>query len=232
MRRYLLPGALALALLGFWQPWLAPSTGSGQGPAGALQLNAYELSEWVEFLPGVFIGALPFDRLTFLIPCACLTVLFGLAAARVRRAAPRGWLSALWPESVLGWGLLLLAGLSVAAVFPYYPYILRAYADPEFQMQFFVACAAVLAVPLALLLPDEVAALAQIALAVIGLGVSAWVMWALTPVASELLRADWPVGWGWFATLLGFAVAAVEGWQRLFAPRLDVPLSQRERGEG
>jgi hypothetical protein len=225
MRRYLLPGALALALFGFWQPWLAL-------PAGALQLNAYELSEWVEFLPGVFIGALPFDRLTFLIPCACLTVLFGLAAARLRRAAPRGWFSALWPDTALGWGLLLLAGLSAAAVFPYYPYLLSAYADPEFQAQFFIACTATLAVPLALLLPEEVAALAQIALAVIGLGVSAWALWALWPAASEVLHAVWPLGWGWFATLLGFAVVAVEGWQRLLAPRLDVPLSRWERGEG
>lgn len=224
MRRYLLPAALALALLGFWQPWLAL-------PAGALQLNAYELSEWVEFLPGVFIGALPFDRLTFLLPGACLTVLFGLAAARVRRVPPRGWLSALWPDNALGWGLLVLAGLSVAAVFPYYPYLLRAYADPEFQMQFFVACAAVLAVPLALLLPDEVAAFAQISLALAGLGFSAWALWALWPVASELLRVTWPLGWGWFATLLGLAVAAAEGWQRLFAPRPQ-PLSLWERGQG
>lgn len=220
-RRYLLPGALTLTLFGFWQPWLML-------PAGALQLNAYELSEWVEFLPGVFIGALPFDRLTFLIPCACLTVLFGLAAARARRAAPHGWLSALWPDNTLGWGLLALAGLSVAAVFPYYPYFLSAYADPEFQAQFFLACAALLAVPLALLLPDEIAALVQIALALIGLGVSAWAWWALWPVASELMRVTWPPGWGWFATLLGFALAALDGWQRLFAPRPS--LSRWERG--
>jgi hypothetical protein len=211
-QRYLLPVALALALFGFWQPWLAL-------PAGALQLNAYELSEWVEFLPGVFTGALTFDRLTFLIPSACLTVLFGLAAARARRAAPRDWLSALWPDSALGWGLLILAGLSVAAVFPYYPYLLSAYADPEFQAQFFLACGALLAVPLSLLLPDEIAALVQITLAVIGLGVSAWAWWALWPVASELLRVTWPPGWGWFATLLGFGLAAFEGWQRLVAPR-------------
>jgi len=217
-RRYLLPGALALTLLGYWWPWLAH-------PAGALQLNAYELSEWVEFLPGVFTGELPFARLTFLLPCACLTVLFGLAAARVRRAAPRGWLDALWPDSVPGWGLLLCAGLSAAAVFPYYPYLLSAYADPEFQAQFFIACAATLAVPLALLLPEEVAALAQIALAVIGLSISAWALWALWPTASEVLHAAWPLGWGWPVTLLGFAAAAVEGGQRLFAPRFPTPLN-------
>ncbi|MCS6909370.1 MAG: hypothetical protein NZM11_02200 [Anaerolineales bacterium] len=225
MQRYLLPGALVLALFGYWQPWLAL-------PAGALQPNAYELSEWVEFLPGVFTGALPFDRLTFLVPCACLTVLFGLAAARVRRAAPRDWLSALLPDSALGWVLLALAGLSVAAVFPYYPYLLSAYADPEFQAQFFLACIALLAVPLALLLPDEVAGFVQIALAVTGLGFSIWAWWALWPVASELMRVTWPPGWGWFATLLGFGLAAVEGWQRLLTPRLPCTFRREARNEG
>lgn len=209
----LLPLSLFLALLGFWMPWLAL-------PAGALQMNAYELSEWVTFLPGVFIGELPFNRLTFLIPAACLTVLFALAAARTRNTSTKSWIRAILPQTWPGWGLLLLAALCLSAVFPYYPYILTAYQDPEFQMQFFVACVATLAVPLALLLPRDVGLLAQIMLAIIGLGYSTWAMWQLWPVASELLRNAWPLGWGWLLTLVGFALVLAEGWGSLFRPRL------------
>jgi len=199
----LLPFSLLLALFGFWMPWLAL-------PAGALQMNAYELSEWVTFLPGVFTGELPLNRLSFLAPAACLTVLFALAAARTRNSTAKSWLRAVLPQTWLGWGQLLLAALCLSAVFPYYPYILTAYQEPEFQMQFFVACAAMLAAPLALLLPREVGLLTQMVLAVIGLGYSAWAMWQLWPIASELMKTAWPLGWGWWLTLLGFALALAE----------------------
>lgn len=204
--------SLILALFGYWMPWLA-------FPAGALQMNAYEISEWVTFLPGVFIGELPFNRLTFLLPAACLTLLFALAAARTRNANAKSWVQAVLPQAWLGWGLLALAALCLSAVFPYYPYILTAYQDPEFQTQFIVACLATLAVPLALLLPRDVGLLAQLLLASFGLGVSAWAVWQLWPVASELMQTTWPLGWGWWLTLLGFALALVEGWGSLFRPR-------------
>src|SRR5437870_3045187 len=71
-RRWL---ALLLALVGYWLPWLT-------APAAALRLNGYELSEWITFLPGVRDGSLPLNRLVFLLPLACLALLFALAAAR------------------------------------------------------------------------------------------------------------------------------------------------------
>ena len=72
MRRF---AALALAVAGYWLPWLTH-------PAAALRLNGYELSEWVTFLPGVRDGSLPLSRLVFLIPLACLALLCGLVAAQ------------------------------------------------------------------------------------------------------------------------------------------------------
>lgn len=209
-----LPVAALVALAGYWLPWLA-------GPAAALQLNAYELSEWVTFLPGVFIGELPFGRLSFLLPSACLAGLFAIAAARARQAPPRGWLGAWWPEGPLGWGLVALAGLCVAAVFPYYPYLLTAYADPAagFQMQFYVAVAATLALPLLVVAPDDVASLAQIALAVTGAALSAWLVWAVQPAAAEVLGQPWPLGPGGGVAVIGFGLAALNGWRRLFHPR-------------
>lgn len=207
-----LAGALVLALAGYWLPWLAH-------PAAALQLNAYELSEWVTFLPGVQLGELPFGRLTFLVPSACLALLFALAAARMRRAPARGWVTALLPDSLWSWGLLTLALLSAITVFPYYPYFLTAYNDPEFGLQFWLACAVLLGLPFALWLPDHLAGLFQLALALIGLGFSVWALWSLWPIATELLGTTWPIGWGWPATLLGFVGALVDGWRVLFQPR-------------
>ena len=203
--------ALLAALLGYWMPWLAL-------PAVALQLNAYELSEWVTFMPAVQLGEVPFNRLSFLIPAACLALLFALASAQSRTARRRPAL-AIWPDSMWGWVLLGCAGLSVAAVFPYYPYLLTAYGDPEFQAQFFVACAVVAGIGLAFITPDWLSSLAPIALAVIGIGYSLWALWALLPVAAELLRAPWPVGWGWPLTLVGLALVVAAEWRTLFRPR-------------
>lgn len=193
-------------------PWLAL-------PAAALQLNAYELSEWVTFLPSVQLGEVAFNRLSFLVPAACLALLFALAAAQTRARSRRN-MFAIWPDSVWGWALLVCAGLSVAAVFPYYPYILTAYKDSEFQMQFFLACAVVIGIVLAFIVPEWLSDLAQIALALIGIGYSVWALWSLLPVAAELMRASWPVGWGWPLTLAGLAVAAVSAWRGLFTQRL------------
>jgi hypothetical protein len=204
--------ALLAALLGYWMPWLAL-------PAAALQLNAYELSEWVTFMPAVQLGEVPFNRLSFLIPAACLALLFALASAQTRNPKRRSVL-AIWPDSIWGWALLAGAGLSVAAVFPYYPYILTAYKDPEFQIQFFVACAVVLGIALAFVAPEWLNGLAQIALAVIGIGFSVWALWSLSPLAAELMRAPWPVGWGWPLTLAGLGVVAVSAWRGLFTQRL------------
>ncbi len=200
---------LLLALVGFWLPWLAH-------PAAALNLNGYELAEWVTLMPEGQAGAAPLNRLTFLAPCACLTVLFGLAAARSRRDRARV------PRSWLGWGLLTAALLSASAVFPYYPYFLTAPADlnSEFFVQFWVAAASLLAVAITFLLPDEANDLLQIALGLAGAGLAVWSLTALTPLARSALGLDWRWGPGWAAVLLGFAVVLVDGWRRLFRPRL------------
>lgn len=212
----LLPIALCLGWLGFWGPWLAH-------PAAALQLNAYELSEWVTFLPAVQAGQVPLNRLAFLAPSACLAVLCALAV-RGAGAAPgagrtRGWLGALLPDSLLGWLLLGLAALSAMTVFPYYPYLLTAYADPEFQGQLVVAGLTTLAAGVALLLPDDANALAQIAAALVGGVLSVWALVTLWPATLELLGPAWTLGWGWAALLLSFASALIHGWGALFRPR-------------
>jgi hypothetical protein len=230
-RRLVQLAALGLALVGYWMPWLT-------APAAALRLNGYELSEWVTYLPGVRDGTLPLSRLLFLLPLACLALLLALAASRsgdappiyilggepesprARPARPRGGWGAFLPVAGLGgWALLLLGAVCALVVVPPYPYFLTAYADPEYRVQLFVALFSLVALPLALYLPDQVKAVAQIGLAVAGGAIGLWALLTVRPVASDLLGAPWPIGLGWPLVLAGFAVLAWVGLGQLFSPR-------------
>jgi hypothetical protein len=209
-----LPAVLLLGVIGFWSPWLAHR-------GAALQLNGYELSEWVTFLPAVQAGELPLNRLSYLIVSACLAVLLALAANRDRRGrrTGRGWWDLVLPGSGLGWALLIVAALSALAVFPYYPYFLTAYADPEFQVQFWTACATVVVLAIALWLPEELRDGLQVFVAAAGVVACAWSLWTLWPAAAALLGQGAAPGWGWILALLCLAVTAGHGWRGLFQPR-------------
>ena len=207
--------SLGLALIGFWSPWLTQ-------PAAALRLNGFELSEWVTFLPGVRDGSLPFGRFTFLIPVAALVPLFGIAAARCRSqtlARRRAPLTALLPDSHLGWGMLCLALACLVAVFPPYEAFVRPDYWPEYQPQFIAACAAFAGLIVILALPDEVNDVLQILLALLGGGYALWATLSLWGAVLQF-NVRWSIGLGWAAMLLGFAGLALSGWARLFGPRL------------
>ncbi|MEP7357212.1 MAG: hypothetical protein ABI847_08230 [Anaerolineales bacterium] len=230
-RRIVQLTALGLGLAGYWLPWLS-------APPAALRLNGYELSEWVTYLPGVRDGSLPLSRLVFLLPLACLAILLALAASRTAVAPPiyilggepqrpralptrpRSGLSALLPvDGLSGWALLALGLLCALIVIPPYPYVLTAYADPEYRVQFFVALFSLVALLLALYLPDQVKAIAQLGLAAAGGVLGLWSLLALRPVASDLLGSPWPIGLGWGLMLAGFAILAWVGLAQLFSPR-------------
>jgi hypothetical protein len=224
--------ALGLALIGYWLPWLT-------APAAALRLNGYELSEWITYLPGVRDGTLPLSRLLFLLPLTCLALLLALAASRVASAPPiyilggepqsprarapqrpHTGLNALLPVAGLGgWALLALGLVCALVVLPPYPYVLTAYADPEYRVHLFVALFSLVALLLALYLPDQVKAVAQIGLALAGGVLGLWGLLAVRPVASALLGAPWPIGLGWPLMLAGFAILAWVGLVQLFGPR-------------
>jgi hypothetical protein len=221
--------ALALALAGYWLPWLTH-------PAVALRLNGYELSEWVTFLPGVRDGSLPLSRLAFLLPLACLALLCGLVAARpasnlvlpplgaaARRVppAPRTGLAALLPHlsGPTGWALLVL-GLALGfTVIPPYPYVLTAYADPEYQTQLFVGGVTLLASLVVAYLPRELNAALQSILAASAGAVGLWAVLTLRPAANAVINAHWDLGPGWFVMLAGLAGLALSALVSLFGPR-------------
>jgi hypothetical protein len=229
-RRNLQLAALALALVGYWLPWLTH-------PVAALRLNGYELSEWITFLPGVRDGSLPLSRLLFLLPLGCVALLLALASSwqaplpprllipatiQPAQSAPRSGLAALLPSirGWGGWGLLLLSFICIFTVFPPYPYLLTAYADPEYRLQLFVASLGVVALLLALYLPNDIKAALQIVLALAGGGLGLWSLLVLWPRASQLLGATWAIGLGWPIMLAGFALLALGGLRELFGPRI------------
>lgn len=208
-------GAVLLALVGYWTPWLTH-------PAAALRLSGFDLAEWITRLPGVLDGSLPLSRLSFLMPLACLALLLALAVARVRPAAGgagRGWRRFL-PGSPIAWGLLALALACNVLVLPPYEAFRNPDYWPEYQTQFIVACATLLGLGLSQLLPDRFAAGLQISLALAGGGYGAWALLTLRPAANELLNSLWAVGLGWMAMLAGFAgVVAAGGFELALAWR-------------
>jgi hypothetical protein len=201
-----------LALVGYWSPWLTH-------PVAPLQLNGFELSEWVTYLPGARDGSLTVGRVAFLAPLACLALLLGIAATPAVSPHPNSFFWPRLPATPLGWILLALALLCCAALFPAYPYILTAYKDPEFRFQFFLACALPFGLLLTLYLPAELNALIQIPLALLGAGYGAWTFLTVRPIFSELLNASWTIGLGWFVMLAGFVGLAWAGVRRVFSPR-------------
>jgi hypothetical protein len=229
-RRTVQLAALALSLVGYWLPWLTH-------PVAALRLNGYELSEWVTFLPSVRDGSLPLSRLVFLLPLGCLALLLALAASwqatrptrllttpspEAARSVPRSGLNALLPsvQGLGGWGLLALSLVCAFVVFPPYPYLLTAYADPEYRTQLFAASLGLVILLLALYLPSDLKAALQIALAALGGGLGLWSLLAVRPAASSLLGAPWTIGLGWPIMLLGFALLLLGGLRELFGPRI------------
>jgi hypothetical protein len=220
--------ALLLAIFGYWLPWLTH-------PAAALRLNAYELSEWATFLPGVRDGTLSLSRLAFLLPLAGLALLTALAAnrpaprpvwplaagaprpARARRSLLASFLPTV--HGLAGWALLLLALGCAFVLFPPYPYLLTAVGDPEYRLQLAVAVVTLLAVVLALYLPRDVNAVLQAALALAALLTAIPPLLAVRPAAEAVLGRAWPLGWGWPLLLAALAVLALSGVARLFEPR-------------
>ena len=223
---FLNPAFCILALVGFWMPWLTQ-------PAAALRLNGFDLAEWVTWLPSVRDGTLPLSRLALLMPAACLAVLLGLAAASARPSAEqrrRGWRGSV-PASVEGWGLLALALVCNLFVLPPYEAFTRADYWPDYQSQFWVACAALAGIGVCQFLPSRVKTGLQMVFALVGGGYGAWTLILLRPTANELLNASWSVGYGWGVMLIGFAGLIVSGGIQLVKEIRDKGAGKGSQGQ-
>lgn len=197
--RYLLLAALLLAVVGYFGPW-------SWHPAVAFRYAADDLAEFVRFMPAVQSGQVPITRELFFLPIWLAA--FGLA---------------LWIGShVRSRRVRFLAGLLIvyASIWPMprYPFILDAYRSPEFAASFWisviVAAACVAALNFGARLSDPPRLMTWIGIGLAGASLAPLHFVRLKPALDQL--HGWPleIGWGIFATVLGFlAVAALGAWQ-------------------
>ncbi len=184
---------LGLALLGFWLPWLAPDS-------VGLQLNGFELSDWVMLSPDVLYRAYPLSRLSFLAVTACLTVAFGLALGRARLG--RGW--RVWFSRPGTWALAAGLAASFFTTLPYFPHALIGWREPEWQRQWLVAIGALGLALVGVVAPGWLARLGLVGLAVAGAWL-AYQAWMLTQPLAQGLIGSAPTGIGWLLCLAGWA---------------------------
>ena len=189
---------LLLLWTGYFGPWVGHR-------AAALSMNAYDLAEWVTFLPGVRAGTLPFGRLHFLAPLALailLTALFALRLNGMRR-----------------WILIAFAFVTGLLLLPGYPFILFWRDDPHVQSQLVLSAAtwgSLLVMGLLARIWRASIPLVSLAVAVGGFILTIWGMSQVRPVVAELYGALPSLGWGISAMVLGFVfVAGVSGLQSM-----------------
>lgn len=184
---------LGAALLGFWLPWLAPDS-------VGLQLNGFELSDWVMLSPDVLYRAYPLNRLSYLTVTACLTVAFGLALGRTRLG--RGWRAGLSRPGT--WALALGLAASFFTTLPYFPHALIGWREPEWQQQWLVAVGALGLAVIGVVAPGWLARLGLVGLAAMGAWL-AYQAWTLTQPLAQALIGSAPTGVGWVLCLVGWA---------------------------
>ncbi|MBI3763389.1 MAG: hypothetical protein HY260_16200 [Chloroflexi bacterium] len=200
---------LALVWAGYWAPWIAHR-------AAALNLNGYELAEWITFLPGVRDGSLRLSRFDFLAPLSAIVILTALAAATPGLSS---WVR--WPARAVGL-------LGAIAILPEYPFILSAPTDPELRPTLIlgiVTIAAVLlsSVPLAAHSQPSVVRSAQwrgVALgllAAVALGFTARALVTVWHSLAVLFDAPPRLNWGPIALAVGsisIGLGALDGLRR------------------
>lgn len=180
---------IALALFGYWQPWI-PHRDAG------LALSAWDLAEWVKFLPAWRAGTLAIRREWLYLPLIAAALTLTLVALRLRSRPAR-------------WALRLLAMALCLLVLPAYTLILTAYRGGEGQGQFFLSLAGlalVLLSPLARSWPARLYGIALVGVGLLGLVPALSQLALLRPIVAQLYAE--PVGWGTGAILnaLGFGL--------------------------
>jgi hypothetical protein len=181
-----------IGVAGYFGPWV-PHRAAG------LVIIGLDLAEYVKFLPEVISGQIALTRELFYVPLFAASLSAGLLAGR--RTLP-----------VLGRALLALAAIPLAlAMLPpaWSPTSLR---TPEYRLQVLAIAVCLLMLPGILLTRHLPRRLVLVVIALLGLAA------ALAPVNSFLLvrpaiaavyNHSLPLGWGFWANLLGFLALSV-----------------------
>jgi hypothetical protein len=201
MKRSLTLIGLALAVAGWYAPWVTSSR-----QLAALTYNALDLVEFAKFVNRAGIATL--TREWLLVPLVASALALALWANRpdARSRPVRATLT------------LLAAAFSLVPL-PPYPYVLKAYASVEDRISFWLGLAGLLGIVLFFAFGRFMAgrwrAGAFVALALIGAVPAAWeFVWRVLPATFEAYASPaWPA-WGFFVTMIGFVLMLVASVQR------------------
>ncbi len=197
----LLLGALAVGAAGYWGPWV-------NHRAVALILIGQDLGEFVKFLPEVRSGAMVMVRQFFYLPPFCTCCLLALIASS-------GWdrhCTLRYPRAIRALCLLAIAPVSLALLPPVVS--IPVLKSEEFRLQVIGTLFCLTLIPGAWLtrrLPPP-ARMAWVGIfGLLGAVPALWQFGVVMPAIQSVYRTPIELGWGVFATGLGFGAVGILG---------------------
>jgi len=208
-KKSLAPLGIALALVGYWGPWVNHKT-------AALVLSGLDMAEFVKFLPGVRAGTEFVIRELFYLPLLAAALCLALMGSTHYFRYP------LWARALMVIAAIVLAII----VLPPYPFILQALSSDEFRRQFLMGagCLAVIAASLLYRrrsteaherLPRAVVAGLLIVVSLAGAIPPVWQFLSIRSALDRVYGQPIHIGWGLWLMVAGFLVVAGAGVWRL-----------------
>ena len=198
MKRGLTLVGVALAILGWYAPWVTSTR-----QLAALTYNALDLAEFAKFVTRAGLASV--TREWFLVPVVAAALALALWSN------PPGKFARTWRY------LLTLAAILFTLVpLPPYPFLLRAYSSAEDRLSLWLSVAGVLGVTLIFLFGSRITGrwrgVVFVTFAVLGAAPAAWEFLHALPPISQSYGSSAVAGWGWGVTLIGFVLVAIVGW--------------------
>jgi hypothetical protein len=193
----LAPLGVALALLGYWGPWVNHKT-------AALVLSGLDMAEFVKFLPGVRAGTQFMIRELFYLPPLAAALCLALISSS------RLWRYPLWARAIM----VIIAIVLAIIVLPPYPFILHALSSDEFRQQFLMGAGCLAAIGGTLLyrrLPKAVVAGLLIVISLVGAIPPLWQFLSIRSALAKVYGQPIHIGWGLWLTAVGFLVVTGTG---------------------
>jgi hypothetical protein len=217
MTKRLAPLGGALALVGYWGPWVNHKT-------AALVLSGLDMAEFVKFLPGVMVGTEFMIRELFYLPPLAAALCLALIGSNRHLRYP------LWARAIMVTAAVALAII----VLPPYPFILQALSSDEYQRQFLMGAGCLAVIGGMLLyrhLSRAVVAALLIAVSLTGTIPPLWQFFSIRSALDSVYGQPIHIGWGLWLMAVGFLVVAgvgvgywvldIGGWKNHPTNRLD-----------
>lgn len=203
----LLLAALAIGAAGYWGPWV-------NHRAAALILIGQDLGEFVKFLPEVRSGAIPVVRQLFYLPPFCTCCLLALLAASAWGTRRGGPVLRCHPAICV---LCLAAVLPISLALLPPVFSIPVLKSEEFRVQVIGALFCLALIPGVWLVRRLSPTTLMLMTGLCGLLGAVPVLWQfgiILPAIQNVYRAPVELGWGVFATGLGFAAVGILGLAR------------------